>query len=74
MSAISYAEMRRILGLPAVSGRPPAPWSVRKIRTGADAGSWGLWRRADTTPPSRTPIGAFGTWREAMNHLDGRTH
>ena len=67
-SAISYADMRRILGLPAVSGRPPAPWSVRKIRTGADAGSWGLWRGAEPAP-----IGAFGTWRGAMDHIDSDT-
>lgn len=67
--AISYTRMRRLLGLPDVARRTPAPWAVRKIHSGDDAGLWGVWQLSDAPASGQTLVEACTTWREAMDHV-----
>lgn len=66
---ISYARMRRILGLPAVAPGGAAAWTVRKIRTGDHAGRWGVWNRAAGTAAATALVCTCPTWRDAIDHV-----
>lgn len=71
-TSITYAQMRRILGLPDVAHRTPSPWAVRKIRTGDDAGLWGVWRQPSGATSERALVGACTTWQDAMDRVGRR--
>ena len=64
---ISYDQMRRILGLPDLRTRAPAPWAVRKIRDGHQTGRWGVWRRNNSDAQKYLLVEGFDSWADAMS-------
>ncbi|MDH6284742.1 hypothetical protein [Prescottella agglutinans] len=62
---IPYDRMRRLLGLPDLMAGSPVRWAVRKIRTGAWSGQWGVWRCPDST--NYVLVEAFRTWPDAID-------
>ncbi|MDH6678563.1 hypothetical protein M2284_002776 [Rhodococcus sp. LBL1] len=62
---IPYDRMRRLLGLPELVIGAPVRWAVRKIRTGARSGHWGVWRCPDST--NYVLVEAFRTWPDAID-------
>ncbi|GAB2646838.1 hypothetical protein GCM10027068_27830 [Prescottella soli] len=69
---IPYDRMRRLLGLPDLVVGSPARWAVRKIRTGAQSGQWGVWRCPGSA--NYTLVEAFRTWPDAIDGVRRAVH
>ncbi|WP_430332640.1 hypothetical protein [Rhodococcus sp. ACT016] len=68
---IPYDHMRRLLGLPDLQVGLSVRWAVRKIRTGARAGRWGVWRHTGSETANCALDESFPTWPEAIDWVRG---